>query len=164
MGMLQLQAGRLDGAIDTLREGLEARPDHATMHGVLANALVMKGMPAEAVEHFREASRLEPEDAGHLNGLAWILATSPVSRVRDAAEAVEVAERAAEITVYTNVTVLDTLAAAYASARRFDDAIRITVQALGLAAELGDNTMDAKLTSRLELYRKGRPYRDKRRR
>jgi hypothetical protein len=54
--------------------------------------------------------------------------------------------------------VLDTLAAAYASARRFGDAIRTLQPAIAIGRSSGDAELVAELEQRLALYRARRPY------
>ena len=109
---------------------------------------------AEAVGPLREAVRLEPEALRLLNDLAWILATHPDPAVRDAAEAIELARRAARLTRQRDPQVLDTLAAGYAAAGRLGEAIATAQRAVGLAPG------DADLSARLELYLDGRPFVD----
>jgi len=73
--------------------------------------------------------------------------------VRNPAEAVAHAERAA-VRDGSDPRVLDTLAAAYAAAGRFDDAVRTAEDA---RASLPDGSPTAaELETRLELYRSGR--------
>jgi hypothetical protein len=78
--------------------------------------------------------------------------------VRDGTEAVRLAEHACEHTQRQNANHLDTLAAAYAEARRFADAVRTARRALELAAggEYGD--LATALRARLMLYEAGRAY------
>ena len=55
---------------------------------------------------------------------------------------------------------LDTLAAAYAEAGRFDDAVKTTEEIRARAVSAHDtNTVDM-ARQRLELYKAGKPYRD----
>ena len=62
-----------------------------------------------------------------------ILATHPDPNIRDTAEAIEAAERAAELTGYKNALTLDTLAAAYAAAGQFDRAVTSAQAAISQA-------------------------------
>lgn len=67
---------------------------------------------SEAVAHYREALRVQPNALEALNNLAWILAAHPDSRYRNGTEAVELATRTCELTRYQNPIPLITLAAA----------------------------------------------------
>jgi len=55
---------------------------------------------------------------------------------------------------------LDTLAAAYAEAGRFAEAIQTAEEAVRLAAEAGNGTLARQIRSHLELYKDGKPYRE----
>ena len=58
-----------------------------------------------------------------LNNLAWILAASADPQVRNGPEAVLLAERACKLTDYKKPLLVGTLAAAYAEAGRFPEAV-----------------------------------------
>lgn len=90
------------------------------------------------------------------NNLAWLLATCPDGRFRNAAKAVENATRACEMTEWEAVHCLGTLAAAHAENRDFTRAIHYQRRALRLAPA------DGKEQHRqwLALYREGKPYRE----
>ena len=74
-----------------------------------------QGDNTAAVTHYRQALKLEPDKVNALNKLAWILATRRELALRNAPEAVRLAERACELTGYDNAVSLGTLTAAYAS-------------------------------------------------
>ncbi len=62
------------------------------MHAALASVASAEGKFAQAVEHNREALRLEPTLPTARNSLAWLLATCPDAFVRDPADALRLAE------------------------------------------------------------------------
>ena len=109
------------------------------------------GRTREAVVQYREALRLNPDLAGALNNLAWVLAASPDDELRNGAEAVRLAERACELTHYGQPLFIGTLAAAYAEAGRFPEAVTTAEKVEQLA------TTAAKNRQLLELYRAGKP-------
>ena len=86
------------------------------------------------------------------------MATCPDARFRDAARAVRAAERSIELDGGEDYLYLDTLAAAFASAGRFDEAKSTLATALAMAPEPKRPPM----VKRLELYQQGNPYRDTR--
>ncbi|WPD24504.1 MAG: rhomboid family intramembrane serine protease [Candidatus Electrothrix scaldis] len=65
-----------------------------------------------------------------LNSLAWILATDPDPAFRNGTEAVELALRACEKDGWNEAMYIDTLAAAYAEADRWEEAIATQQQAI----------------------------------
>jgi len=68
------------------------------------------------------------------------------------------AERACALTDYGDADLLDTLAAAYAEAGRFQDALGTARRALE-TTERGSELAES-ITRRIALYEAGRPYRD----
>ncbi len=94
-----------------------------------------------------------------MNELAWLRATCCEAAFRDGGEAVSLAEHASELSKGRNPTVLDTLAAAYAEADRFSDAMQVGGQALDLARRQGNAPLVEKITARLRLYSAETPYR-----
>jgi len=142
------------------RRALAVTERNHVAHSYLGAALLARGETEEAIAHWREALRLRADLLTVTNNLAWLLATTDDPRHRDPEGAVRLAERAAEMTEYGDPAVLDTLAAAYASARRFGDAGRAIDRAITLA-ERSDAAFAAELEGRRALYRRGRPYRER---
>jgi tetratricopeptide (TPR) repeat protein len=143
---------RVDKGANRYSQVLRARPDYARVHHNLGRALVMAGDLVGALDHFRQAVHLKPNWPVPLNDAARIMATHTNQEVRDAAEAVRFAERAAELTGHQNVSILDTLALAYAGAGQFDRAVATVEAAIGLAStERAD-----RLGEKLELYKQGK--------
>jgi Flp pilus assembly protein TadD len=124
----------------------------------LGMALGQLGRTREAVAQYREALRLNPNLAGALNNLAWVLAASPDDELRNGAEAVRLAGRACELTHYGEPLFVGTLAAAYAEAGRFPEAVTTAEKAEQLATSAGLKKVAEKNQQLLELYRTGKPY------
>jgi tetratricopeptide (TPR) repeat protein len=116
-----------------------------------------RGRYIQARTAYEEAIRLDPEDFSSLNDLAWALATCPDADFRDGAMAVELATRACELTVRTDPSSLDTLAAAYAEAGDFKAAVKTQTEAIG-NLPTGDPLL-AEFQDRLKLYEAGQAYR-----
>jgi len=107
---------------------------------------------------FRKMLKLDPENPGALNSVAWILAASSDESIRDADEAIALATQAAERTNYRQPQVLDTLATAYAAKGRFDDAVMTIRKALELAAARPSKTNLEGMRRRLVLFESKTPY------
>ena len=90
-----------------------------------------------------------------LNDLAWLRATAPDPGLRNGPEAVRLAERACQQTQYKEVVPIRTLAAAYAEAGRFDDAVATARKALAMALAQGPKELAARDEQLLELYKSG---------
>jgi tetratricopeptide (TPR) repeat protein len=94
------------------------------------------------------------------NNLAWLLATNPDPTVRDGTQAVKLASWAAELTHQLDPGALDTLAAAYAEAGNFKEAIAAAEQGLRLTDASRDKGLVDQLQTHLTFYRAGRPWRE----
>ncbi len=153
-------AGRFNEAEEQLRAALEFAPDFAMAHATLAHVLTAMNRPKEAVEHYRRALAAEPDDAAVANNLAWLLATHHDPTVRNGAEAVRLAEQVCRLHELRGAAALDTLAAAYAEAGRFDEAVRTTQRAIAVARSAGQHRILRELGEALADYRAGKPRRE----
>jgi hydroxymethylpyrimidine/phosphomethylpyrimidine kinase len=97
-----------------------------------------------------------------MNNLAWTLATSPDALVRDGPKAVQVAERADALTNNASPIISATLAAAYAEAARFPEAVRTAQRAIQLAVNEGNESRAASIRTQLSAYESGKAFRDRR--
>jgi tetratricopeptide (TPR) repeat protein len=148
-----------DQAIDSLERAVSIDPELAAAHRDLGGLQEALGADEQAVLHYRRALQLAPESLPTANNLAWLLATSRESSLRDGQEALRWAKRCAVATGYRQAGVLNTLAAAYAEAGNFAQAVRWQEQALQLAPE----AMKEGCRDRLAQFRDGQPVRGSRR-
>jgi Flp pilus assembly protein TadD len=89
------------------------------------------------------------------------LATCPEATWRNGSQAVELAQQAEQLSGGKYPEILDTLAAAYAEAGRFPEAVANAERALHLA-EVQTNTILAQsIRDRLKLYEVNSPYHEK---
>jgi tetratricopeptide (TPR) repeat protein len=111
----------------------------------------------KAIDDYQQALKLDANDDGALNGLAWILATCPKDDVRDGKRAVELATKACKLRGWHDADALDTLAAAYAEAGEFTEAVKWQKKALEF--EFAEEKDKTGAEARLKLYQAGKPYR-----
>lgn len=90
---------------------------------------------------------------------AWVLATSPDAAQRDGGLAVKLAEDACVQTHYKESVMVGTLAAAYAEAGRFDEAVGASRMACDEASRAGDSFALQKNQDMLGHFLKREPYR-----
>ena len=158
LGNILASEGKVAEAVAEYDEALRIKPDYAESHCNLGIILAGQGKVSEAIAQYREAVRLKPDWPAALSKLAWLLATDGNQNVRNAAEAVPLAERLCEITGYQQPEALDVLAAAYAGVGRFGDAIRVARKAIDLAGKAGQSGLARQVQERLTLYQAGRAF------
>jgi Flp pilus assembly protein TadD len=159
LGALLHLAGRTDAAADHYRRAIALRPDNVEAHTNLGLLLSAQGRAADAVPELQAALRLAPDRPQALAGLAWIRATAADAALRNPAEAIVLAERAVAQSARRDIASLDALAAAYAAAGRFDDAVTAARAGVEAAAAAGAPEVAAQFRQRLEMYQQGRAYR-----
>jgi len=152
------QRGSVEDARQELIECLRIKPDDAEPHALLAALLNGQGKTAEAIPHYQQVVRLRPNSIDGLNNLAWVLATDTQTDLRDGPEAVRLATRACELTHYEMPLLIGTLAAAYAEAGRFDEAVAAAQKAHDLAMASGKTGIAAKNLELLKLYNSHIPF------
>lgn len=151
--------GHIEKAIEHYEEAVRRGVDEALVPYRVARLLLQIGRAREAIPHFHAAIQQEPEWPDPLAALAWIRATHPDPNLRDPAEAIQCARRAAQLTRNQDRFVLDILAAALASAGRFEEAVTIIDALLHREDAATIPGFVNQLRSRLNLYRQGQPYR-----
>src|ERR1039458_8962858 len=127
----------------------------------LGDALYAQGRTAEALAHWRDGIRLQPNDAPALRWAAWVLATSPDATIRNGGEALAFAVRAVELSGGKDARMLDTLAAAYAEKGQFADAALTARRALVRAAQENQPALANDIRIRIALYEADQPFRDR---
>lgn len=133
--------------------------DHAyvVLQAVLEDLGDTSGLEAARLRHMKGLRAAAGNgDVFALNNLAWRLATSSDSAIRDGRSAVDFAEKAVAKTD-RNPGTLDTLAAAYAEAGDFPKAASVQRKAIGLCQ---DEEMKSSFMTRLKLYESNHPYRE----
>jgi tetratricopeptide (TPR) repeat protein len=160
LGHAMLRKGRPADALAHFREAVRLRPDFARAHCNLAAALLRQGQFAEALTHYQAAVAAQPANPAVLSSVAWVLATCPEPSVRNGPRAVELAEQARRLPSGENPAVLGTLAAAYAEAGRFPEAVATAQHARELIAAQGNAPQAEALRAQLQSYQAGSPFRD----
>jgi len=131
-----------------------ANPDPKA-HYAYATALAHTQQTRAALSEFASALLLQPDYPDALDGLAWILSTDAHPDFRNGPQAVPMAERACDLTARKDAAKLRTLAAAYAEAGRFADAIA-TLQAMTAA----DPARSAEAQRMLKQFQASQPWRE----
>lgn len=150
---------RTDEAIDEFRRAIELDPKLVEARQNLADALYFNaGKTLEALAAWRELLAIAPDHVPALNNAAMVMATDPDPALRNAAESLSLAEKAAQLTGGHDPAVLDTLASAYATSGRFAEAVNTATRALELARAQGDAQLAAALRAKLGFYKAGEAF------
>jgi Flp pilus assembly protein TadD len=160
MGTILLQNGLAADAIPYLQKAIAINPIDADPHYLLGNALFRTRKIQDSISQYEQAVHLSPQHIQARNDLAWILACDPNPAVRNGTRAVELASRANQLSGGQNPVVIGTLAAAYAEAGRFSDAIAAEKRACQIAQTQTNKALADVLEKRMGLYQAGSPNRN----
>jgi len=158
LGFALQKQGKLNEAVTYFTQAVQIKPDFTEARNNLANALVLQGRFDEALDQFHAALQLKPDWPEPMGNLAFLIATHPEIKGRDINEAIYLADRACMITNYKNPSYLDTLAAAYASAGRFTEAVDTAQKAITLADDANQPQIKDIIQYHLTFYTQGIPY------
>jgi tetratricopeptide (TPR) repeat protein len=145
--------------VETNIAQLEREPNSADLLTQTGTELIKQGKWRAAAERFERVLKTATDNRFTLNNLAWIMATAEDARLRDGPRAVLLAEKALRLSTDHKANAQETLAAAYAEAGRFDDALRTARAALATARNMGDNSFVKQLSLQISFYQSRRPYR-----
>ncbi len=158
LGRIHQKMGDPVAAIENFQKIIQIQSDHAEAHYNLGATFGTTGQTEESLQHFREVIRYLPKNPVAWDAAAIILATSPNPNLHDPQEAIRCARRAVELTRRQHPQLLGTLAAAYAAAGQFDQAVSTAEIALKLANTSGLTHMVDLIHEQLNLYKAGKPY------
>ena len=143
-------------AIQNFDAGIAVAPTIPALYVYRGAVLSGRGDASGARADFEKVSSLISDSRGGFNRYGWALATSPVAAYRDGPAAIQYATRACELSSWKNANELDTLAAAYAEAGQFKEAIQWQTSAV----EVGGRNIDRDdFQARLAMYQKREPFR-----
>jgi len=158
LAMALVAQGKLEEAVDTCKATLKLQPREAKIRYLLGNILSQQGKCSEAIAEYETVLQFDPNYLFALNDLAWLLATAPDPRLRDGSAAVQLAEKVCQLSNYQVTTYVGTLAATYAEANRFDDAVKTAQKAVALATTTKNEALIRRNLELLELYQAKKPY------
>jgi tetratricopeptide (TPR) repeat protein len=125
------QSGRAAEALPYFQQAVKIEQSYEAYYN-LGYAYRLNGMAKEAISCYRHAIELQPLFLPAQTSLVWILATWPDASVRNGSDAIVLAEKASELSDGKDPRILRTLAAVYAEAEHFPEAITAAKQALAL--------------------------------
>ena len=116
------------------------------------------GQTRDALGHYAAALQQKPDFPDALQHAAWIMATDSNDDLRNGPRAVEMAARASELTGRKRPAILLTLAAAYAEAARFPEALAAAREAGELARAQGQTELEAEAARLRTSFEAGHPF------
>jgi tetratricopeptide (TPR) repeat protein len=148
-------------AIEDYTAFIAAMPISPVAYARRATCHYALGEYGQTVLDYEKAIALDPNLLEAINGLAWVLATSPVDGIRNGLRAVGYGEKAVSLAGQNEKFLyMDTLATAYAEAGRFTDAVSMQTKAISLIPENYDAKESAQFKVRLQSYKEHKPWRE----
>jgi tetratricopeptide (TPR) repeat protein len=141
-------------------EAARLDPAYPWPHFQKGKVFLKQGRDAEAIDEFREALRIDPDNFQILAYTARVLAADENPEIRDGQIALMYAAKANVLSDGIQPFVLDALSVACADMGRFDDAQETTKRAIKIAAAQGLTQNVVALQQRLQLYQNHQPWRE----
>jgi tetratricopeptide (TPR) repeat protein len=157
-GTVYSRKGQNDEAISDYSKAIEIDPEGVKAYHGRAEQYISKGQYDKTISDLEKALEINPKNADTNNNLAWVLATAKVSAFRDGKKAVELALKACELADWKNLGYLDTLAAAYARAGDFENAVKWQEKVIGSPEVPKQADLQAELQERLKFYKEHKPW------
>lgn len=135
----------------------QQRPDAWLL---LGESCLDAGQETEAVEAFERAYALQPKEITTIIRLCWLYATASDTELRKPQRALQFAEllrRSGAMERYSEAA--DSVAAAYANAGRFEEAVAVLDEAITRIEAREDSERLGAFQTRRALYAAGKPYR-----
>jgi spermidine synthase len=159
LGLVLGQQGNADDAVIAFKAAIRHKLDSAGVYLHLGIGLEMQGQSRDAIAAYRAALARHPDWPEAANKLAWLLATHPQAELREPSEAVRLAELACAPWAQPLPEYFNTLAAAYAAAGRFTDAMQAAQRGIDGARAAGKPVLADEMAQHLHQYELGQPYR-----
>jgi Tfp pilus assembly protein PilF len=158
LGVMLMEKNQVDEAAKEFLQATRVQPTNAVANYQLALIYQSRKETQKAIDYYHRTLHAQPDFVEALNNLAWLLAANHDSAIRNGTEAAGLAERACKLTDYKTPVFIGTLAAAYAEAGRFAEAVTTAEKARDLALAVGQKETAERNAELLELYRAGHPY------
>ncbi|MBN1514644.1 MAG: tetratricopeptide repeat protein [Phycisphaerae bacterium] len=160
LGFVVAGFGEFEKAAVAYGRSLYLDPTNVDVRHQLVGILFHMGLNFEAAAVLTDGIRRVPDAMSLVATLAWLRATCPDDAVRNADQALKLAERVCETEGYQDPFSLRTLAAAHAESGRFESAVATAEKAQQMALERGLGELAALLNRELDAYRAGQPWRE----
>lgn len=157
-GVCYKRKGEYDRAIEDYNQAIQLNPNSVMGYHNRARAYSLKGDYAKTIADFGQILKFDPSYIHAYTALAWLLSTNPDAAIRDGKKAVQYATKACELTEWESSNAIGTLAAAYAEAGDFENALKW--QNKMLEFNWRDKKDEETVRKNLALYQDHKPVRD----
>jgi tetratricopeptide (TPR) repeat protein len=147
LGGTLMQGGKLEDAEAALREAIAIEPTYTDAYNNLGGVLSRKGAFPQAIALFQQGLQFEPNSVALLFNLGRAQAAA-----RQFPEGIGNVERAAQLSKWQDVVILERLAAIYSQAGKPQEALGMAQRALALAERQGNTSAAAELRTRIAEY------------
>ena len=153
-------------AQERIQSLLAKEPNNVFLLRLDSQMSISLGLHHDAVKALMKVVETDPKDYTSINNLAWLLCTSPIDSVRNGRRALELAEKASELSRYKKAFVLSTLAAAHAEMGDFDKAKEWSMKSIDIAKEEQSKSEEEQkelldnLQKELESFKRNTPFRE----
>ncbi len=159
LGLLNMELKNYDDAIFDFSKAISLQGKEIMSAYILrSKAHREKGDWRKAINDMDEALQFDRKNPETMAGLAWLLAVAPDEKLRDGKRALELAQKAAALTLEKNAEALEAAAAASAETGDFEKAVEYEKKAIALLEEGAGERAD--MEKRLKLYEEKKPYRE----
>ena len=154
LGLILLETGDTNAAVESLVEAVRLEPRSAMGNYYCGIAFHRQGKPEEAVAYYERSVEYNPELLPALLGIASIRIMADRPELFDIDKALASATKACEVTGHKHPEALRILAAVYAVAGRFDDAVNTASKAIQIARAGGAPDLANRIETMLDAYKK----------
>ena len=155
-----LQAGNPKAAANEYETIFKAKKPTTEDLLQLADIYSQISQPRNVLDCYDRLIAADPNSIAGLNNLAWMLATHKDNDIRNGKRAVELAQRACEITQWKIPILIGTLAAAYAESGDFTNAVQMVTRARDAARADKQEDVAKRNQELLEVYSAGKAFRE----
>ena len=156
-GLIQLKIADYPSAGAAFKLAILLDETPAMMASNIGWAYHGSGLEHEAISNLREALRKDDIHTKSMVRLAWILATSSDSTVRNGSEALSLSQKVMKTTSTPSPELLDILAVSLAESGRFPEAYSALQMALAQSKDRQEKWVPD-MEKRLALFEKGKPF------
>ncbi|MGH7139144.1 MAG: tetratricopeptide repeat protein [Pirellulales bacterium] len=142
-----------------VNRAIELDPRMASAYANRGRWYMKHGDYPKALNDYNKSAELAPREWAAYNGLARIYATAPIfeAHIRDGKQALAMAKKACELSLWDEWMPVASLAAAYAELGDFEEAVKWQTKALAMSQPAKDRDQRDNL-KRLDLYKSQKPY------